>query len=89
MAKRTKKKQEDTSFNVWSCCDNSFTHEEVMKHLEEVHGLQRPLKGSREMIQHIDGREYFQSDYKWTIGELVLYQSVRSVRDEDDMMRYV
>lgn len=88
MAKRSKKNQEDVGFNVWSCCGESFSHEEIMRHLEVAHRLERPIEGNRKMIRHIDGRDWFQSYYEWTIGNLVLHQSVRSMRDANDMMRY-
>mgnify|MGYP003440576923 CR=1 FL=1 len=75
--------------NVWLCCDKTFSQPEIVEHLKTVHNVQQPINGTRSMITHLDGREYFESHYKWKVGELVLHQSVRMERAADDIMRYI
>ena len=83
------KKSQVNSHNVWTCCDHQFTQQEIVEHLKVAHNVPSPIEGKRRMTMHLDGQEFFQSNYEWTVGDLVLHQSVRTERAEDDMMRFV
>lgn len=83
------KKSQVNSHNVWTCCDTAFSQPEIVEHLKAAHNIEMPIEGKRRMTMHLDGQEFFQSNYEWTVGDLVLHQSVRTERAEDDMMRFV
>ncbi len=74
---------------IWTCsaCKGSptFDHEEMMTHLREVHDIDpAKAKGTRTMLAHVDAADWFSWDYEWTIGDLVLKQSICSERNADD-----
>lgn len=77
------------NITVWVCCDTTFTQAEIVEHLKTVHNVEQPIQGKRRMVQHLDGREWFQSNYEWTVGDLVLRQNVRMERADDDIMRSI
>lgn len=92
MARKKKEQGGDTgvsSYNVFQCCEQEFTQKEVIAHLKEVHQIDTSAPGTRRMIRHIDGKDFFRSDYEWKFGDLVLHQSVQQERAKDDMMRFV
>lgn len=80
---------EPNSFNIFTCCDQQFDASAIMKHLGEAHGIERDAKGTKKMIMHFDASDWYQSNYEWTFGETVLHQSIRTEREEDDLMRIV
>jgi hypothetical protein len=41
----------------------------ISEHLTDAHGLTTPLQGSRHLILHIDGEDYYASRYKWLLNE--------------------
>lgn len=84
-------KKEGTSFNDWKCmsCEGEpeFGHVEMMKHLQEVHGFNpKTTKGSRQMTLHLDGRDWYQTNYRWEINGLVFMQFVRNARNKHTRM---
>lgn len=63
-----KKKPVCRSSNRWVCvtCNSkSMTQNKMKSHLDSDHGISGDLKGSRQMLIHIDGRDFFASDYNW------------------------
>jgi len=87
MPKKTKKKEPVEEFNRWHCheCDETFDFQPFKQHLTEKHGITE-MKGNRSMVMHVDGSDWFQSNYAWTIGEKQFTQSARTKRSEEDMM---
>lgn len=79
-----KARKEVEPYNLWSdetAPEQSFTHEEMMKRLKEVHGIDpATTKGQRSMMSHIDGDTWFTYNYQWTIGGKKFYQSIRQLR---------
>lgn len=79
------------NINTCTCliCAETFTADEFFDHAATVHGVDlRTTKGQKKMISHMDAREWYQTDYHWTVGDLVFSQSVRMARRRDDMMRF-
>lgn len=64
--------------------------EEFKHHAFSVHGLKSDqFKGRKQMVMHLDGAQYFQSTYKWTLDSgLEFHQLVKCARAKDDPMRY-
>ncbi len=87
MSERKKQKKEVSEFNLWSCqsCDAAIEAAKVNEHLENVHGI-KEMKGRKQMLCHMDGADWFQSDYEYTIGDVKLNQSIRCKRNEEDRM---
>jgi hypothetical protein len=42
-----------------------------LAHLETVHGMGRPVKGSRTMMMHLDMADRYVSTYEWTFANRV------------------
>ena len=70
-------------WNLFKCltCEGEpeFTPTELKEHLEGVHGITE-TKGHRKMIFHLDGEDFFQSDYEWELDGVKLVQQVRCKR---------
>ena len=66
-----------------------FDWPEMVKHVHEVHQIPKGSKGTRRMGMHLDGTDWFESHFTWTIGDIRVAQCIRLKRAKDDMMRYV
>ena len=93
LGKKSKMNVKASSFDVWKCmsCEGEpeFERPEAMRHMQEVHGIDtKTAKGSRKMLMHLDGRDWFQSNYEITINGLVFVNYCRSRRAKNDMMRF-
>jgi hypothetical protein len=89
----TKKQEEKIDFDVWFCqeCEGTpqFERAEMMRHLKDVHQIDpTTAKGTRRMIMHLDGRDWFQSNYEWEINGMKFSNQVRCERSKNDMMRF-
>lgn len=63
----------------WTCCDGEvFDQAEVIEHLVSTHGIQKPLRSQRKPVMHLDGPGWSLNTYEHKIGELVLYQTVKT-----------
>lgn len=83
MAKAKTREGEWNLFKCLSCKgEPEFTPEELKAHLQDTHGITE-TKGTRRMIFHLDGTDFFQSEYEWQIGEVKLDQQVRCKRDKE------
>lgn len=77
-------------FNLWRCeaCGlNDLSFEAVKDHLFGVHGIDvQKTPCDRQMIMHMDGRDFYSSTYKVTIAGVVLFNKQQSARDAEGMM---
>ena len=85
MAKQLQNK--GSSFNMWKCleCDGEpeFYHDEMMKHFREVHQIEpKTAKGTRQMTMHLDGRDWYQSNYEIDIDGKKFMNFVRNKRNK-------
>jgi len=81
-------------FDNWQCneCEGqpTFPHGQMVKHLKEVHQIDlKTAKGTQEMTMHLDGREWYQTNYEIEIDGKKFARFVRNERAADDMMRWV
>lgn len=62
---------------------NELTFLELKKHVIQVHGLaDGQLKGTRQMILHIDFDKHYTSTFVWTLESgLVFYEYQEAARD--------
>jgi hypothetical protein len=69
---------------------DQMVFEEFKHHLFSVHGLKADqVKGKKQMVMHLDGLQYHQSTYEWTLEcGLKFNQFIRMARAKDDPMRY-
>ena len=84
----------DLSFDNWMCneCEGQpeFPHAEMVKHLKEVHQIDLKIaKGTQRMTMHLDGKDWYQTNYEIEIDGKKFARFVRNERDADDMMRWV
>jgi hypothetical protein len=90
-AKEAEENLRKNPVNVFKCsCDKAkeFTPDELKKHLSEVHNIEA-IKGTKQMVSHMDGSYWFSSTYKWTLESgLVFHQYCEMARSKNDMMRY-
>ena len=68
-------------FNNWHCetCQKSMTQSELPEHLTKEHGITDD-SGKRSMLSHVDGRDFYDWTYQWTIGGMKFVQHTRSLR---------
>ena len=73
-------------YSIWKCleCDIELDHEEMMKHLKEVHGIEK-IKGTRKMLSHIDADTWYESTYEWEINGMKFYQLTHNKRTGEDL----
>jgi len=86
--KENEVKPKDLNFDVWKCeCapEKEFDKAGMVAHLKEVHKVE-DLKGKGGMKMHLDARDWFQSDYEYTVGGVVIYRSVRIMRNKHTRM---
>lgn len=85
IAKQSQTKE--LSFNRWKCleCEGKpeFEHGEMMKHIREVHNIQPRTPGTSRMIMHLDGRDWYQTNYVVEINGLKFENYVRNKRNKN------
>ena len=66
--------------SFWVCpnCPGNpeFEHQAMMVHLKETHGIDvKTTKGTRRMLMHVDGSDFYSSAYEWEIKGLKFLNS--------------
>ncbi len=83
--KDTITKDEWNLFKCLSCeGEPEFEAAEMKEHLQTVHNIAE-AKGTRSLTFHLDGTDFFQSDYTWEIAGVKLAQQVRCKRRGKDL----
>jgi hypothetical protein len=88
--KRKYPKEEPKNSETWVCCKEGFERPEMMKHLQETHGIDpKNAKAKRQMTLHLDCADTFTSSYEWTVEDppLTFQQTVTCVRRKGDYWR--
>lgn len=75
--------------SFWTClaCKENpdFEHKAMMTHIKDVHGIDpKNTKASRRMLMHIDGSDFYSSQYEWEINGLKFQQSTCNKRTGED-----
>lgn len=86
---KPKTKAERRFGSFWQCpnCEGNpeFEHAAMMKHIQKVHGIDpKHVTGKRNMLMHLDGADYYSSQYEWEINGLKFYQSTCNKRTGED-----
>lgn len=74
----------------WYCEEHQqwYSKADFIEHLK-THGIDpQTAKGNRQMTMHMDGSNWWQSTYQWTLGDLHFTQSIRSEREKNDPMMF-
>jgi hypothetical protein len=67
-------------------CDLDLTDRKAaVEHLKVVHQIENP-HGNRQMVMHLDGEKFFQTNYEWTFGEVKLMEFCYNERTAKTMM---
>ena len=73
-------------------CKNSevMNFKEFKDHLLTVHKLNSDqMKGTKQMVMHLDAAQWFSYSYEWTLESgLKFNQFTQHARSKDDMMRF-
>jgi len=85
-----------TAANIWKCnkwlcseCNKVIEDRDFLDHLRNTHKIDAVhARGTRNEMMHIDGYEYFQTNYRVEIEGLKFIHIVRNVRAADNMMRW-
>ena len=86
--KSSPKKLAKTAWWCESCQSGSMSHQRMMVHLEEKHGMDAgKLKCKRSAVSHIDGGDYFQTVWNVEVGGLKLVCSEICPRDRNDHLK--
>jgi hypothetical protein len=83
MPKGYKIKEEFNVFYCETCAEHpEMTPEEAIEHVKIVHGISE-MKGTRSMIVHLDGKDFYCSKYAWDIGGVNLTQECQNRRSPE------
>ncbi len=63
---------------LWTCCgEDVFDQDEIINHLVNTHGIERPIRSTRTSVMHLDGPGWALNTYEHKVGDLVLHQTVK------------
>ena len=85
-AKKAATKRRYGSFWICQGCQGNpeFEHAEMMAHLQEVHGIDpKTTKGTKTMMTHMDGTDWFASQHEWDIAGLKCLQTTTCKRSAE------
>lgn len=73
-------KKDSKEFDNWWCksCEKEIPKAELVDHLKE-HGITTD-NGTRSMISHADGQDFFDWTFEWDIGGVKFIQHTRTLR---------
>ncbi len=79
------------SFNRWKCLEckgePEFEHADMMKHMQDVHQIDtKNAKGTKQMSMHLDGRDWYQTNYNVEINGMKFLNLVRNKRNKRTRM---
>lgn len=79
-----KKKEGVAPYNFWTdpeAPDKEFTTAEFKAHLQEEYGIDMgTMKGTRQMLMHMDGDTWFFYQWAWTLAGKKFFQHTRQLR---------
>jgi len=75
-------------YNIYKCitCDDGkeYSQSEIQKHLKEVHRIDpAKVKGTKEMVMHMDSRDWYASEYKIKIRNVELKNETCDKRSKE------
>ena len=75
---------------ICNCSPGVMNQKQFMEHLKTVHNIDgENIKGTRKMIMHMDGRDWYSSEYLWTLESGVIFtQYCKNKRSKNDPMYY-
>ena len=85
-AKKAPEKRRYGSYWICQGClgNPEFDHAEMMTHLQEVHGIDtKTTKGTKTMMTHMDGTDWFASQHEWDINGLKCLQTTTCKRSAE------
>lgn len=79
--------------SFWICLtcqpNPELEQKEMMEHMRTVHFIDTSnTRGHRQMMMHLDGSDFFSSQFEWEIGGLKFIQSTCNKRSAKDAMRW-
>ena len=88
--KKAEKMNEQGYGTHYECCNQSFDNRaDLTKHLAEAHNIDtKTQKFNRQMLMHLDGRDWFSSTYSWSCEAVTFQEYTKLKRGKNDMMRY-
>ncbi len=70
----------DTDVFICNNCNLELgDRKQAIEHLKTIHKLET-TKGTRQMTLHVDGTNFFESQYTWTFGEVQLIECCHNER---------
>lgn len=86
---KSKLKRKIVASNTFWCLtcndDKEMTPEQAKDHLKSVHSIGGEIKGFKRMTMHVDGSDYFKSNYEWVIDGIKLHQHTMNPRKDRSM----
>ena len=61
------------NFKCLTCDLELGESHKAIEHLKIVHGIENP-RGTNELVAHLDGSDWWENHYKWTFGDVQLYE---------------
>jgi len=92
MTEKTSKKKTERRFGSWwvcpTCANAEFDQSEMRAHFRDAHGIDSTTtKGTRVMLSHLDGSDWFSWNYEWTIAGMKFLQSTCTKRTKSTAWR--
>ncbi len=92
LLEKSKSKLPGDSFDIWKCmsCPDQpeLSQGGMREHLQSVHSIDASTtKGTRQMLMHLDGRTWYQTNYQFDIEGVTLINFCRQRRSRRDPMR--
>lgn len=84
MAKSLQKNEKE--FDRWKCLECAdepeFESNDFVKHLQDVHEIKPGTSGTQQMRMHMDGKDWYQSNYEVVIDGKRFMHLVRNKRNK-------
>jgi len=82
-------KKERNLFRCKTCATkDEYEKPAFMDHLKTVHDVAENESFKRSMLIHMDGKDFFETQYLWEHEKVSFIQCITCERDKDDPMRH-
>lgn len=83
---RRKPKKATRDFYCETCKQkDAMTLDAMKEHFRAVHQIDvTKTKGTREMVMHLDGTDFYESNYVWTFGDVKMVEATWNPRSKAD-----
>lgn len=63
-------------------CNVGVPAKEIPSHLNEIHGIEKGASGIKELLESLDGENFYEQHYRIKFRDIIFHQTIKGSRRE-------